>query len=288
MYYAKHFIQKIIAPKFRVALKKQIRRTKNKLLNSKNKKTTLQDFRNLLTIDFNIKSGDTIIVSSSFGNLNSDFSPKDLIILLQTLVGREGNIVMPFYPPGNSYEWAEKKEIFDMKTTLSSTGILTQVFSEMEEVYKSKHPIKAVCAWGYNSKEITLDHENSTTPYFWDSPYGWLIKNPSKSLGLGLKNIPIFHACEDIFWGPGHFLYQEKKTLEIRNYDGSLSKISTYVHDPHALHRLEEAGNYVKKLNLISYRKTNIGHSFCYVVNNQELFEACQLDFSEGNFRYKK
>ena len=150
----KLFIKKIIPPVYRVKIKKLRRHTVNCFKSGSIEKTTLNDMRKLLVEEFCIAGGDNLIVSSSFGNLNADFSPKDLITLLQEIVGEEGNIVMPFYPPGNSYEWAESGQVFDMQTTRSSMGILTQVFSEMPNVYKSMHPTKAVVAWGKMQKKL--------------------------------------------------------------------------------------------------------------------------------------
>lgn len=285
----KFFLKKIFSSNFRSKLKKLHRKLKNNLFKRNKTKTSIQEIKNFLIKKLGISSGDNLIISSSFGNLNAIFSPHELIILLQELVGNEGNLVMPFYPPGNSYEWAESGQTFDMRNTRSSMGIVTQVFSEMPNVYKSKHPTKAVVAWGKNAQEITADHENSTTPFFWDSPYGWLIKHNSKSLGLGLKNIPIFHAIEDIILNKKLSLYQEKKKrLRIIDYKNTLSEINVFVHDPFKIMKLIDAGDYVYSLNLPSYKRKKIGFTFCYIVNNQELFEVCKYEFGKGNFRKKK
>lgn len=284
----KLFIKKIIPPVYRVKIKKLRRHTVNCFKSGSIEKTTLNDMRKLLVEEFCIAGGDNLIVSSSFGNLNADFSPKDLITLLQEIVGEEGNIVMPFYPPGNSYEWAESGQVFDMQTTRSSMGILTQVFSEMPNVYKSMHPTKAVVAWGKNAEEIIKGHENSKTPFYWDSPYGWLLKNPSKSLGLGLKNIPIFHSFEDIILENKFSLYQKHPfSLTLKTDVGEEKEIITKVHDPSIISTLADAGDYVKSLSLKTYKRKKFGYTFCYIVDNTELFETCKSEFI-NNFRFKK
>jgi aminoglycoside 3-N-acetyltransferase len=284
----KLFIKKIIPPVYRVKIKKLRRHTVNCFKSGSIEKTTLNDMRKLLVEEFCIAGGDNLIVSSSFGNLNADFSPKDLITLLQEIVGEEGNIVMPFYPPGNSYEWAESGQVFDMQTTRSSMGILTQVFSEMPNVYKSMHPTKAVVAWGKNAEEIIKGHENSKTPFYWDSPYGWLLKNPRKSLGLGIKSNPMFHACEDVLSELHLNLYFSKKfSLKIIN-NGNLYDVVTFVHDPEIMTNLLEIGDYIKTLDLKSFRRVNFGFKYCYCLDNQELLKCCEIHFKNGNFRNKK
>ncbi|MEA5129356.1 MAG: AAC(3) family N-acetyltransferase [Proteiniphilum sp.] len=284
----KLFVKKIIPASYRLKIKKIRRHTKN-FFKRNAAKITLGDMRKLLTQDFGINKGDNLIVSSSFGNLNAAFSPTELIKLLQDIIGNEGNLVMPFYPPGNSHEWAASGQVFDMQGTCSSMGILTQVFSEMPDVHKSMHPTKAVVAWGKDAEEIVLGHENSKTPFYWDSPYGWLLKKSSKSLGLGLKNIPIFHSFEDIILENKYTLYQDKQIILILKTNKNEEKqIVTLVHDPLKLIKLIDAGDYVKSLRLNTYRRVNFGFTFCYIVDNQELFDKCKIEFNNNNFRFKK
>lgn len=279
-------LKKIIPYKFRFKLKKWRRRINNSLKKGISK-TSIEDMRKLLVDEFGILQGDNLIISSSFGNLNADFSPTELVRLLQEVVGEEGNLVMPFYPPGNSYEWAVSGQIFDMQTTRSSMGILTQVFSKMPNVYKSKHPTKAVVAWGKNAEEIVSDHENSKTPFYWSSPYGWLLKNHSKSLGLGLKNNPMFHACEDVLNELLPNIYSKTKyNLKIRD-NNVIYNIQTYVHDPVLLSSLIKIGDYIETLKLKSYKKKKFGFTFCYCLNNQELFEKCKNEFKNNKYRFK-
>lgn len=274
------------------SLRSKLKKTKRRLSNSLKRnvaKTTISDMRSLLINDFGIKKGDNLIISSSFGNLNADFSPHELVELLQEIVGKEGNIVMPFYPPGNSYEWAASGKVFDMQTTPSSMGVLTQIFSEMPNVYKSIHPTKAVVAWGKNAQDIIRGHENSKTPFYWDSPYGWLLKNKSISLGLGLKNIPIFHSFEDIILENKLSLYQaDSYNLNIRLRNGEQINVTTLIHDKIKISKLEDAGDYVKHLSEKTYRRNYFGYTFCYFVENNELFNRCKIEFFNNNFRYKK
>jgi len=283
----KLFLKKIIPSNLRSKIKKNRRRINNSF-KSGVAKTTLNHMRDLLVNDFEIVNGDNLIISSSFGNLNAEFSPKELIQLLQEIVGEDGNIVMPFYPPGNSYEWAESNQVFDMKTTRSSMGILTQVFSEMPNVHKSIHPTKAVVAWGKNAAEIVTGHENSKTPFYWDSPYGWLLKNKSKSLGLGVLNRPIIHACEDCTFGPIMYLPQ-KYCLPVRQIDGKIIDIQVYVHSQKKMKSLTEINNLMDNFLLNTYKKVKIGFQFSYIFDVNELFvrfKENKLDFNEPHSHF--
>ncbi len=286
MYYIKHYLKSVTSARFRTKIKREKRHLR--LLFSTNKKTSLEDFRKLLTDTLGIKKGDWLLVSSSFGNLNADFSPQEAIELLQSIVTKEGLVMMPYYPPMNSTEWAEKDNVFDMTETKSGMGVLTNVFSKMPDVHKSTHPTKAICYWG--EVKLAIDqHFNSTTPFYWDSPYGELLKHGSKSLCLGLKNIPIFHAFEDILSEHYYDYYHpEKKKLKIRLPDRTEIEVSTYVHNPDIIDHCIPAGDYVRQINPPTYQRVPFGTKYVVVVDNKCLFDTVKENFRKGNTRLIK
>lgn len=252
------------------------------------KKTTLSELKDILVNDLGIKAGDNILVASSFGNLNANYSPKDVITLLQSIVTEEGAIMMPYYPPINSTEWAEKGCVFDMKTTKSGMGVLTNVFSKMPGVLKSTHPTKAVCVWGKNAEKIIANHEKSTTPFYWDSPYGKFFKIGSKSLGLGVKNIPICHTIEDVL-SKHYYNYYQKEKYSLVIQDGDIKNIvNTYIHDSVIMDKCISPGDYVASLKCETYKKVDFGHSFLYIIDNNDLFERMKIEFAKGNTRIRK
>lgn len=284
--FIKHFIKSITSSKQRNRIRKFRRDIKKRLFPKS--KTSLAELKNILVQDFGLKKGDNIIVTSSFGNLNANYSPQDVIKLLQSIVTEEGSIMMPYYPPINSTEWAKSNNIFDMKLTKSGMGILTNIFSKMPGVVKSIHPIKAVCVWGKNANEIISNHENSTTPFYWDSPYGKYLKIHSKSLGLGVKNIPIFHTIEDVLSEHYDTYYQkEKYKLSIKNGNNTIS-VKTYVHDSNILDKCISARDYTASLKCKSYKKVNFGYAFLFVIDNDDLYQRAKIEFSNGNTRIRK
>ena len=286
--YIKSLLRKIINGSQRT----KIRRWKRHIVQffKKDKKTTLVELECLLRDELGIKEGDKLIVSSSFGNLNAaDYSPRDVIELLQSIVTDKGGIMMPYYPPMNSTEWAKTNQVFDMSETKSGMGVITNVFSKMDGVKKSVHPTKAICYWGDGADEMVENHESSTTPFYWDSPYGKLLKSGSKSLCLGLKNIPIFHSFEDILSNHySDYYYQEKRCLKVRLQDNSLMSIDTYVHNPTVIDRCEPAGDYVKRLSAKTYKRINFGSKYVVVVDNDDLFDVVREHFVNGDTRIKK
>ena len=281
----KHVIKSITSPQQRTVIKRWKRHIKAFFKGGK--KTTLEELRDVLVGDLGLKAGDRIIVASSFGNLNADYSPKDVVELLMSIVTEEGNIMMPYYPPTNSTIWAKERSVFDMNETKSGMGVITNVFSKMPGVIKSVHPIKAVCVWGKDAEQIANGHEDSTTPYYWDSPYGKYLKLGCKSIGLGLKNIPMVHAMEDILSEPISFYYQkEKYKLKVIKQDGSEIEVETYVHNEEVMEKSMSPGDYTANLKAKSYRKENFGLAFLYVVDNQDLFVEMKKAYTQGYTRY--
>jgi aminoglycoside 3-N-acetyltransferase len=276
----KLFLKKLLPADLRSQIKKLNKKLNRTFLKRGIKKTNNDDIKRLLLNDLGLEKGDNLLITSSFGSLNTEMSPTDLILLLQEIVGLNGNLLMPFYPPGNSYEWAESGQIFDMKNTRSATGILTQIFSEMPCVYKSKHPTKSVVVWGKDAQEIIAGHENSKTPFYWDSPYGWLLKNNSKSVGLGVLNRPVIHACEDVSLGIEKY-YQNKFELLIRNYDNSIEGIQVYIHNPKKMRSVSKLLAFNREIGF-NYKIVNFCFGVSYVFENQKLLARFKAKFGKN------
>lgn len=283
-YYLKRFLKSIMSPALRISVKRGKRHFKQ--LFSRSKKTTIEDFRKLLVDTLGIKKGDWLLVTSSFGNLNANFSPRQAIEVLQSIVTKEGLIMMPYYPPMNSTEWAKSGQIFDMLETKSGMGVMTNIFSKMPDVHKSIHPTKAVCYWG---GYIDNQHYKSTTPFYWDSPYGELLKHGSKSLCLGVKNMPIFHTLEDILSEHyDDYYYPDKKKLKVRLLDHREIVVETYIHNPVIIDRCIPIGDYVRNINPPSYKRIPFGLKYVVLVDNKKLFNAVKEHFAKGYTRLRR
>ncbi len=161
------------------------------------KSLTIDEFRYVLVDLLGIKKGDSILVHTSFGNLNSAFSPKEAVAAVMDIVGNDGNILMPFYPT-DSKNWLEQGEVFDLRTTPTRSGILSSSFARHPDVKRSLHPIKSMAVWGKDRDYLISTHHQSKTPFDQKSPYYKFIglKN-SKSIGIGVFKNLVVHASED-------------------------------------------------------------------------------------------
>ena len=260
-----------------------LRRCKYKL-KRKNKNSvfiSLEEFEKILINDLGITSGDAIMVHCGFGFLKASFTPNDLIELLIKTVGPNGHIMMPFYPPGLSRDWACSENIFDPDKVKSSTGIVSQLFNNRSDTYVSCHPLKAVSVWGLNAEEIVAGHQKSSYPYDIDSPYYKFAKlKNSKSIGLGVKNCSTFHLAEDLYEDNKSYLYTKfQQRLKVQ-YKKESVIINTYYH--HGKIKLMESLVFLGFRLPTLVKVFDLNNTSFYVVRNDELLKACKELFQKG------
>ncbi|MBN2810095.1 MAG: AAC(3) family N-acetyltransferase [Deltaproteobacteria bacterium] len=224
----------------------------------------------VLTDRLGIKTGDTLMVHSSFGSLNAEFTPAELIDLLIALVGPEGNLLMPYYPQYNPEEMLEKKIVFSFNDMHSSMGVLTNVFAQRRDVVISPHPIKAVAVWGRDKEYLTQQHSASVTPFDKSSPYYKASElGNAKAIGIGIERMTFFHACEDLYL-PGIIgsLYLEKPYVGVvKDRDNRYFCVKTFVHDPDVMRKRETPCNFIKRTGCPNYKFFKVNNAVFYSVD---------------------
>jgi len=284
----KNILKSILSPSLISGVKRDIRRVRNMLKRAE--KTSLSDFKKALTDQLGLQTGDKVFVTSSFANLNADgYSPEDAIRALMEIVGQEGVIMMPYYPPVSSMDWVKSGAVFDMGTTISGMGVMTNVFSRMEGVVKSAHPTKAVCVWGKDAEQYASLHYESEDPYGDKTPYGRLLAaQPSKSLSLGVVNLPMFHAIEDKYQQQETLYYAEELfEVPLRKEDGAEIICRTKVHDPTKSAHTMMGGEFAKRFSEPIRKVVRFGYDNLYVIDNTLLAEAARKEFALGHTRKK-
>jgi len=263
---------------------KQLKKTIKKIKKTKQDRFTLENFKKTLIEVMGIKSGDTIIIHSSFSRLNPEFSPYNAIDCLMDIIGSEGNILMPYYPPMLSFLWLMEDNIFDLKNTKSSMGILTQIFSEYSDVKKSIHPTKSLAVWGKKRDELIAEHHLSTTPFDKKSPYYKLITLAnSKTIGIGIEKNSFFHCCEDLMEGYPERIYSQKLFRgKCIDYDGNQVCVKTYAHDPHKIKTMVSPCAYLINTKCPTYNRKKVKDRLFYSVENRSVFTHVKKNFSAG------
>lgn len=161
-----------------------------------------------------LNQGDYLIVHSSlssFGRL--DGGAKTLISVIQEIITPTGLIMMPTFTYG--------REPFDIKTTPSQTGRVTEVFRTSTGVLRSKHPTHSIAAWG-NKNESFVSGHSTESAFCLGSPLHRLAEAGGKILliGVGHTSNSMFHVAQEIV----QVAYLDRpKIVKIVEDDGSIS-----------------------------------------------------------------
>ncbi len=243
----------------------------------------LEDFKLFLMEELGVQKGDTLIIHSSFGNLNAAFSPAELVAILKEAVGKEGNLLMPFYPSGHAVFWIQNHE-FDVNTSKSVMGILTQVFKESEGVRLSPHPVKAMAVWGKDRDWLVSDHFKSEYPYDQFSPYFKAGTLPnSKSVGLGVEINSFFHACEDCYLQDKLEIYSEKKYQgTVKYYGEEKITMETFLHEPSKVNSIISACGFLKAHKFPTYKVIKKKDAPFYICDNNDELEFLKALLPQG------
>ncbi len=198
---------------------------------------TEADFKDILTSDLRLTSGDLVYVHSGMDGLNLSFPFYRILFLIQEVIGPAGTVVFPTYPNHriSSYEWLKQGNVFDIRRTPSYTGILTEFARRQRKAIRSLHPTKSVSAIGPAAAELTAAHHLSPYPYDTNSPYYKLISGGGKIVGLGATTnyISFGYCVDDAFKGsyPVRVYHPEIFAAGCVNYEGERVEVKTYAHD---------------------------------------------------------
>lgn len=142
-----------------------------------------------------IGEGDTVCVHSQIYSLGMAAMPRNeylnmIIKVLKEAVGERGTIIMPVF----SYSFCEK-QVFDVQSSKSTVGILTEFFRTSEGVSRTVHPIFSFSVWGRRKEEFM---DISTDAFSMESVYGKMIQSNDKMILLGAdKGYTIYYLAEE-------------------------------------------------------------------------------------------
>jgi aminoglycoside 3-N-acetyltransferase len=156
-------------------------------------------FRSLLEAELRVRKGDVVFFHSSIDRLHLDFPFYRVLALLLETIGRDGTLLCPTYGSPSSRKYLMSGQVFDVRKTPSSMGILTELMRRHRDAVRSLHPTKSVCAIGPAARDLVGTHHLSPYPYDANSPYFRLMAYDAKIIGLGVKtkNLAFVHTVDD-------------------------------------------------------------------------------------------
>jgi aminoglycoside N3'-acetyltransferase len=165
-----------------------------------------------------LKGGSVVCVHSALSRLGHLDGGTPMIVrgLMET-VGEEGCLLMPSYPSRSSMlSCLESGDVFDVRSSPSRVGALTETFRRTPGVVRSLHPTNPLTAWGALSDELLQHHEKSPTPYGSATPYGRLAeRDDSYILMLGTPILSLLHHLQERVEFPNLFLDDDREAAFI-------------------------------------------------------------------------
>lgn len=175
-----------------------------------------------------VTNGATLFVHAAWKEMdNGSFRPNDLINELLALVGTEGTVAMPAFPP---HSMQKDGATFNQKSTPSGAGIVAEIFRRYPGVTRSINLNHSVCALGPKADFLTSEHHLSETAWDEHSPYYRLREIPEAwivGLGVGhkLRVATSLHCVESVLRSEIPYfqrLFGDRITYTFKCIDGSI------------------------------------------------------------------
>ena len=158
-----------------------------------------------------IEAGDTVFIHSSYKSVgNVEGGAAGIVSAIEDAVGSDGLILMPSF---NLVDYDDRAGSWNIATTQSTVGWLSEYFRNMPGTYRSDHYSHSVAARGNKSKEFVSgysrygyksnwDIEPWSRPFGAQSPMNMAYEKCGKILMLGVdyRSSTYLHFVEAIYW----------------------------------------------------------------------------------------
>lgn len=180
-------------------------------------------------IAMQIRPTDTLLIHSSMKRIGPVEGGAEAVLDMLTDYFKDGGLLV--FPTLTYVILKQEHPRFDVRTTPSVVGILSELFRKRPGVIRSLHPTHSVAAWGRDAAEFTAGHENANTPMPKGSPWWKLLERRGKILfiGTGISCNTFLHGVDE--WiGLPDMRSQTPRAMEIVDHDGRILKMDLYHH----------------------------------------------------------
>jgi aminoglycoside 3-N-acetyltransferase len=191
-----------------------------------------------------VRQGGVLLVHSSLSACGYvPGGPAEIIRVLLEAVGEQGTLVLPTH----TWQWMNQgSREFDVRSTPSCVGQITETFRKMPGVDRSLHPTHSVAAIGVRSRELTGGHEMAATPCGYGTPYEKiLLDGQILLLGVGLESNTVFHSIE-AFCNSDYLLQEESEIFTLVDATGNARRLPIRRHANGIARRFPEMLAYLK------------------------------------------
>ncbi|MFT5091013.1 MAG: aminoglycoside 3-N-acetyltransferase [Candidatus Latescibacterota bacterium] len=161
-----------------------------------------QVFAEILVDHLRLATGDIAMVHSSMDRLQLGFSFTRVLPALRGAVGSEGTLLLPATHLTERPEtWLERGEVFDVRRSPTSMGLLPELARRQRDAVRSLHPTHSVVALGPRAQDLVGEHHLDIYPCGRLSPYYKIAECEGSIIGLGVDVdvLTSVHCVEDIW-----------------------------------------------------------------------------------------
>jgi aminoglycoside 3-N-acetyltransferase len=188
-----------------------------------------------------LPDGSVVLIHSSMSRLGYlEGGAEALVAALRDVLvrGRNGTVAVPTYSmTGGMADTLRAGALFDVRTTPSGTGRITELLRRQADARRSLHPTHSVAAIGPLASWLVEGHHLDPRSFGPLSPFGRLVEADGFVLGLGVDLGPVtfYHVIEDLGGFPVD-VYTSDSPLVAHCIDerGSRVNFPVMAHDPSA------------------------------------------------------
>ena len=272
-------------------IKRRLRSLRLREIRNQQVPVTIAEFEQALR-KLGVASGQVLFVHSGADWLRSvEGGPIKIMELLRRMLGDEGTLALPSFPfDGLAAEYLAAGS-FDVRSSPSKMGLLTELFRRLPGVRRSLHPTHSVCAAGWLADHLTDSHHLDPRPFGPLSPFWRLEEQQGKILMLGVNTdfLTHVHVVEDCMGEsfPGRVYFPEPVAVSVVNQEGNAEVLKTLVHNP-AMSRLKSISRYEGEWQKAgALRCARIGHIELRLLDARGLSEHLQSWAREGKTIYE-
>lgn len=233
--------------------------------------------------ELGLRKGDVVNVHSSlssFGHVEG--GAETVIAALMEVLTEEGTLMLPSYGDFQGGEYGKVLPgalIFDVRSSPSKMGRITDVFWRMPGVRRSIHPTHCQAAWGKRRDWILAGHERCLQSCGYGTPLWKLTQCEGKILLIGVdhRSNTFIHTLEDA--GPAPSTCRSRFEPKVVDYDGNVVTVPTHPHLPGLARRFHLGDDFCREHALQT--ETTVGNSKLRLINARGFWGAAQAKLRE-------
>lgn len=230
-----------------------------------------------------INKGDDLLIHSSYKALGGvEGGIETFIKAVLSHLGDNGTLLIPAL----SYDSVHAMDVpaFDIKTTPSCVGAISDFFRTFPGVNRSMHPTHSVCAYGARQDEYIKNHWLDNEPVGENSPFALLPNFGGKVLliGCGTKPNTSMHGIEEFVKVP-YILSNVTRKYVLIDENGTKSEKDFYYH---YIRQNGYAQRYDRLENLMTFKKGKILQAECNLIDSKTMWDVAVKKLREDAYYF--